>query len=104
MAAVRSGGLLAMPLYIGFTLVPLLWIRRLWRAVRLGVITCRIRTGSRTTMMIGFTISGKPDIFHRKSQPVRFWAAWVIEIGLFLFITAFFWVVAFGTIIEGGPK
>ncbi|MGJ8653073.1 MAG: hypothetical protein ACSHX8_07350 [Opitutaceae bacterium] len=103
-AAMRSGSLTLLPFMIGTTLLPLLWLARLVDCVRRGVITNRIRTGSRTTRLIAFTVTGPPDIYYRQLTPFRFWMTWLIEVALFIFITPFFWVIVLGPIIEGGPK
>lgn len=100
----RSGHMSAFPLFLASTLLPLLWLNRLVNAVRHGVITNRIRTGSRTSGQFFFTLSGDPDIYHRQKMPFRFWMTWLAEGAFWIFITPFFWVIVFGTILEGSPK
>lgn len=102
-AAIRSGNLTFLPLFLSITIVPLFWLDRLINGLRRGVISSRIRTGSRTTSLVSFTFTGPPDIYHRKHMPIRFWLTWLVEGVLFLCITPFFWVVIIGPIIEGGP-
>jgi len=104
LAAMRSGSLTLLPMLIGATVLPLWWLSRLVDGLRRGVITSRIRTGSRTPQLIAFAITGRPDVYHRKSTPFRFWMTWLIEGALILFITPFFWVIVLGPIIEGGPR
>ncbi len=103
-AAIRADYFTALPLFFVAIILPLMWLERLVNGLRRGVITSRIRTGSRTTMDVGFTWTGKPDIYLRKKTPFRFWMTWLIECALWLFITPFSWVITIGTIIEGGAR
>lgn len=103
-AAVRSGGLMALPLFIGATFLPLWWLTRLIGGLQAGVITSRIRTGSRTPQLISFSLSRPPDVYHRKTAPFRFWMTWLIEATLWVFIAPFFLVIVVGVILEGGPQ
>lgn len=103
-AAIRIDSLISLPLLFGATLVPLLWLNRLVGGLRRGVITSRIRTGSRTTQLIAFNFSGPPDYFYRKKTPISFWMAWLFEGMLFLFVSPIFLVMVVGPIIEGGTR
>lgn len=104
LAAVRSGGVAALPLFIGTTFLPLWWLARLIGGLKQGIITSRIRTGSRTAQLISYSLAGPPDVYHRKTTPGRFWMAWWIEVALFIFIAPFFLVIVVGVMLEGGPE
>ena len=98
------GGVAALPLLSGTTFLPLWWLTRLIGGLKQGIITSRIRTGSRTAQLISYSRAGPPDGYPRKAAPGRVWMAWLIEVALFVFIAPFFLVIVVGVMLEGGPE
>ena len=102
-AALRAGHLATLPFFVASAVVPVLWGARLLSALRSGVISSRIRTGSRTTSAIRFSFS-EADLWRRSATPVRYWLVFAFEALLFAALSALLLVPLAGALVEGGPK
>ena len=87
-ACLWDGSLLLLPLHVAPTALFLGWLIRFKRALTTGIITSRIRTEPRTTSLVRFSFTHY-DEYNRGTRPFQFWMTFLIEIGLFIFISPF---------------